>query len=109
MRVVRSFSTEQKVALSFKEATLKAYDIGNKLAILGSTFMSIGIFLGYGVVLAILYYGGILVIEQELTIGDLSSFVLYTITMTCNHLYLYSFSIGCQWNNEYNDFSSCSC
>lgn len=45
--------------------------------------MSIGILLGYGVILAILYYGGSLVIEEKLSIGDLSSFVLYTLTMTC--------------------------
>lgn len=31
--------------------------------------MSIGIFLGYGVVLAILYYGGNLVINDVLKIG----------------------------------------
>lgn len=48
--------------------------------------MSIGILLGYAVVLAILYYGGSLVIEDKLTIGDLSSFVLYTLTMTSIYL-----------------------
>jgi hypothetical protein len=31
--------------------------------------MSIGILLGYGVVLAILYYGGTLVIKKDLDIG----------------------------------------
>ena len=46
--------------------------------------MSVGILLGYAVILAILYYGGSLVIDGELTIGDLSSFVLYTLTMTSN-------------------------
>lgn len=49
--------------------------------------MSIGILLGYGVILAILYYGGSLVIEEKLSIGDLSSFVLYTLTMTCIYWY----------------------
>ena len=38
--------------------------------------------LGFGVILAILYYGGTLVIDGELSVGDLSSFVLYTLTMT---------------------------
>jgi ATP-binding cassette subfamily B protein len=85
MRVVRSFSTEQKESQTFKDSTLKTYDIGKKIAMLGSSFMSIGILLGYGVVLAILYYGGTLVIKGELTVGDLSSFVLYTLTMTCNY------------------------
>ena len=93
MRIVRSFSTEAQESLIFKDATLKAYDIGNKIAMLGSSFMSIGILLGYGVVLAILYYGGTLVIEGELTVGELSSFVLYTLTMTCNYLFLSQVSL----------------
>lgn len=33
-------------------------------------------------ILIILYFGGQLVIEGELSIGDLTSFVLYTITLT---------------------------
>lgn len=33
-------------------------------------------------ILIILYFGGKLVIDDELTIGDLTSFVLYTITLT---------------------------
>lgn len=33
-------------------------------------------------ILIILYFGGLLVIDGELSIGDLTSFVLYTITLT---------------------------
>lgn len=33
-------------------------------------------------ILIILYFGGQLVIDGELSIGDLTSFVLYTITLT---------------------------
>ena len=35
-------------------------------------------------ILAILYYGGSLVIAGEITVGDLSSIILYTITLTGN-------------------------
>lgn len=35
-----------------------------------------------GLILSILYFGGQLVIDGQLTIGDLTSFVLYTITLT---------------------------
>lgn len=35
-----------------------------------------------GLVLSVLYFGGSLVINQEITIGQLTSYVLYTITMT---------------------------
>lgn len=37
---------------------------------------------GNGLILSILYFGGQLVIEGQLSIGDLTSFVLYTITLT---------------------------
>jgi ATP-binding cassette subfamily B protein len=37
---------------------------------------------GNTLILTILYYGGQLVIDGELSIGDLTSFVLYTITIT---------------------------
>ncbi len=33
-------------------------------------------------ILSILYFGGQLVIDDQLSIGDLTSFVLYTITLT---------------------------
>ena len=35
-----------------------------------------------GLVLSVLYFGGSLVINHEITIGQLTSYVLYTITMT---------------------------
>jgi ATP-binding cassette subfamily B (MDR/TAP) protein 10 len=35
-----------------------------------------------GLVLSVLYFGGSLVIDQEITIGQLTSYVLYTITLT---------------------------
>lgn len=31
--------------------------------------------------ICVLWYGGVLVLEGEMTIGDLSSFVLYTMTL----------------------------
>ncbi|CAD8129534.1 unnamed protein product [Paramecium sonneborni] len=88
MRIVRSFSTEERESNSYKKANQDVYYFGNKLAILGSQFMAIGIVLAYSVILAILYYGGSLVIDGQSTIGDLSSFVLYTLTMTISLLSL---------------------
>jgi len=35
----------------------------------------------FGSILAVLWYGGILVENNEITIGELTSFVMYTITM----------------------------
>jgi len=49
--------------------------------------------LGFGVILGILYYGGTLVINGELSVGDLSSFILYTLTMT-GILFLFIFIVS---------------
>ncbi|CAD8104708.1 unnamed protein product [Paramecium primaurelia] len=88
MRIVRSFSTEERESNSYQIANQNIYNFGNKMAVLGSQFMSIGIVLAYAVILAILYYGGSLVIDGQSTIGNLSSFVLYTLTMTISLLAL---------------------
>ncbi|CAD8210699.1 unnamed protein product [Paramecium octaurelia] len=88
MRIVRSFSTEERESNSYQKANQIVFTFGNKMALLGSQFMAIGIVLAYAVILAILYYGGTLVIDGESTLGDLSSFVLYTLTMTISLLAL---------------------
>ncbi len=33
-------------------------------------------------ILSVLYYGGTLAVDEEISIGDLTSFVLYTIALT---------------------------
>ena len=82
MRVVRSFSTEKKEMKQYGDQLAKAYEVGRKRAILGALFGGVAILLGNCVILSILYYGGSLVISGEITVGDLSSIILYTITLT---------------------------
>ena len=70
----------------------KAYEVGRKRAILGALFGGVAILLGNCVILAILYYGGSLVISGEITVGDLSSIILYTITLTgINLFYIFKY------------------
>lgn len=82
MRVVRSFSTEDKERYHFGRETEGAYIIGRKRAFLYGMFSGIGMVLAFGVILAILWYGGSLVLNGDLSVGKLSSFVIYTLTMT---------------------------
>lgn len=49
-------------------------------------FAGIGMGLGYAVLLAILYYGGSLVLNGILSVGELSSFILYTTSLTVSVL-----------------------
>jgi ATP-binding cassette subfamily B protein len=63
--------------------------VGRKRAMLYGIFTFVGTILGYGVVLFVMWYGGRLVINGELSIGDLSSFVMYTMTLTGNQFSYY--------------------
>ena len=84
----------------------KAYEVGRKRAILGALFGGVAILLGNCVILAILYYGGSLVIAGEISVGDLSSIILYTITLTGINCYNYSSLLGkCIRNDKYHDCS----
>lgn len=62
------------------------YDVGRKRAILYGLFIGIGTMLGFGVILGVLWYGGYLVLDSKLSVGDLSSFVMYTMTLTVSAL-----------------------
>jgi ABC-type bacteriocin/lantibiotic exporter with double-glycine peptidase domain len=69
MRVVRSFSTEDKEREHFGKETLKAYAVGKKRALLYGIFSGIGMVLAFGIILAILWYGGNLVLNGDLSVG----------------------------------------
>lgn len=60
----------------------KIYDIGKKRSIVYGVFMFFVNLFAFGSILAVLWYGGSLVLDNELTVGNLTSFLMYTITMT---------------------------
>ena len=61
---------------------MKTYAIGRKRAFLNGSFMGGFSTLAFGAVLGVLWYGGYMVIKDKLSVGELSSFILYTITMS---------------------------
>ena len=60
----------------------KIYEIGKKRAFYYGIFMFFSNIFAFGSILAVLWYGGSLVQDHELSVGNLTSFVMYTITMT---------------------------
>jgi len=60
----------------------KIYGIGKERSIIYGIFMLAVTILSFGSILAVLWYGATLVIDGELTVGNLTSFVMYTVTMT---------------------------
>jgi len=82
IRVVRSFSNENLESRNYSELLDKVYKTGRKKNFFYGIMLLITTIFANVLILIILYFGGKLVIDDELTIGDLTSFVLYTITLT---------------------------
>lgn len=81
IRVVKSFSTEEQETAHFNSTMENAYSVGYKKALLESIFFSIILMLLNVAILVTLWYGGSLVLNSELSSGQLASFIFYAIFM----------------------------
>ena len=81
IRTVRAFAREDWEAERYRHALTKALTTSRKRIRLISLFTGSATFLGYLGIVAIIYYGGSLVIDKQMSIGDLTSFILYTLTV----------------------------
>ena len=81
IRTVRSHAGEHREFGRYKEAVEHAYDLALRRTTWSSMFMAMASFAGYGAVALVVWRGGHMVIDGELTVGDLTSFVLYTLTV----------------------------
>lgn len=59
-----------------------AYIYGEKKSFLHGSFLGIITFLGEGALLCVIWYGGKMVLDHKISTGQLSSFILYTITLS---------------------------
>ncbi|KRX09072.1 P-loop containing nucleoside triphosphate hydrolase [Pseudocohnilembus persalinus] len=81
IRVVKSFGTEEKEISIFDKQLFQTYIIGSKRAMLYGVFAGTISVVAFSAIILVLYLGGRMVINGDLSVGDLSGFVLYTITM----------------------------
>ena len=79
---MKSFATEKKEYDHYNGLINKTFEIGKKEALFYAIMLFAITVFGNGLVLGVLYYGGHLVLKDSLTIGGLTSYVLYTITLT---------------------------
>lgn len=79
IRTVRAFAQEKHEIDNFSKRSHDLYALGMKEGYATSLFFSSMGFSGNMVILAILYYGGSLVQAGAISIGELTSFFLYTI------------------------------
>jgi ATP-binding cassette subfamily B protein len=86
IRTVRSFVAEAAEAARYAMAVERAYDAQAKRIRVAATFMAAVSAAGFAVATLVLWYGGHLVIAGEMSVGGLTSFLVYTM--------LVAFSLG---------------
>ncbi|MBX5481715.1 MAG: ATP-binding cassette domain-containing protein [Myxococcaceae bacterium] len=79
IRTVRAFTAEAAETKRYREAVMTAFEIARKRIVASSTFMSLASFFASGAAVLVLWYGGRLVFADRMTVGELTSFLVYTL------------------------------
>lgn len=79
IRTVRSFAQESQETRRYGAEVWRAFEKARKRTVIMALFSSAAFFAGYAAVALVLWYGGHLVLDQAMSIGDLTSFILYTL------------------------------
>lgn len=90
LRTVRSFSQEPKSSSEYGEAIEESFKAGAKLSLAGGFFnMGMGI-MTQGAIVLVLWYGGKLVHDREMNVGELTAFILYALNVAMAFAFLSS-------------------
>ena len=81
IRVVKSFGREDYETQRYDTAMEKTFQASLKMAVYNSAFGSIMMFLGFGSIAAVMWYGGHEVIAGRLTLATITGFLMYFITI----------------------------
>lgn len=78
IRIVQSFVREPFERERYREKIQAAYEVAVRRSLASGSFIAFIIFVVYGGIAAVLWYGSSLVLAGRLTAGELIAFVLYT-------------------------------
>jgi ATP-binding cassette, subfamily B, bacterial MsbA len=81
IRVVKSFGRETYEAKRYDTAMEKTFQASLQMAVYNSAFGSVMMFLGFGSIAAVMWYGGREVIAGRLTLAMITGFLMYFITI----------------------------
>ena len=79
IRTVRSFSREAAETERYSERVWESFEVSRRRIRLMAAFVGIMTMAAFGSVAAVLWFGGRMVMTGELTVGELTSFILYTL------------------------------
>ncbi|XP_072321153.1 ATP-binding cassette sub-family B member 10, mitochondrial [Eucyclogobius newberryi] len=78
IRTVRAFGKELSEVVTYSQKTDNVLSLAKKEALLRAGFFGVTGLSGNVMILAVLYKGGLLMASQHMTVGELSSFLMYT-------------------------------
>ncbi len=81
IRTVRSFAAEKAEARRYGDAVERSFELAKKRNVITGTFMGIALAASTGAVAVVLGYGGRLVASHAMTVGRLTSFLVYTLVV----------------------------
>ena len=90
VRTVRSFNREYKTQEEYALRIEDSYQIGKKQALATGGFMGVTYLLSYTSILLVLWLGGKMVLENEISDQVLISFILYTISIAFSFAFVSS-------------------
>ncbi|KYF72177.1 ABC transporter ATP-binding protein [Sorangium sp. So ce388] len=81
IRTVRAFAGEKREEDRYAGRVAESFELARKRIRASGSFMGVVMFAGYSAVALVLWYGGHLVVAGRLTLGGLTSFLVYTIVV----------------------------
>lgn len=81
IRTVRAFAAERAEGKRYTKAVWDAFAVVWRRILTSATFMSVSSFAAFSALAVVLWYGGSLVEQGKMTAGELTSFLIYTLTV----------------------------
>ena len=81
VRTVRSFAREDAEVARYRDSVDESYRLAARRAFVLGAFNGTAGFAGYSAIALVVWYGGNMVSAGQMTIGELTSFLLYTLTV----------------------------
>jgi ABC transporter fused permease/ATP-binding protein len=79
VRTVRAFAQEQQETARYNVAVQKSYRLAARRALYAGFFQGGLSFAGYSAIALVVWWGGGMVADKAMTLGDLTAFLLYTV------------------------------